>query len=69
MNKPNQIFVKQIIHVPGPAELLDMPSEYQDLVKRQLMTHAEGELSGADDYVKLFYSLTDDPYEKKFAVS
>lgn len=65
MNTSSQIPAKQIIHVSGPAELLDMPSEYQDLVKRQLMAHAEGELSGADDYVKLFYFLTDDPDEKK----
>jgi ring-1,2-phenylacetyl-CoA epoxidase subunit PaaA len=30
-----------------------------------MMAHTEGELSGADDYLELFYAMTDDPYEKK----
>ncbi len=51
--------------VETPEQLKDMPEEYRSLVVRQLMAHAEGELSGADDYVKLFYFLTEDPYEKK----
>ena len=53
------------IAVQDASQLKAMPEEYQNLVKRQLMAHAEGELSGADDYVKLFYFLTDDPYEKR----
>jgi ring-1,2-phenylacetyl-CoA epoxidase subunit PaaA len=57
--------VKNPILVETAEQLKEMPEEYQALVKRQLMAHAEGELSGADDYVKLFYFLTDDPYEKK----
>jgi len=51
--------------VEDAVQLSVMPEEYKELVKRQLMAHAEGELSGADDYVKLFYFLTDDPYEKR----
>ena len=60
------IAVKDVspFHISTPSELLETPKEYQDLVKRQLTAHAEGELSGADDYVKLFYFLTNDPYEK-----
>lgn len=50
------IAVKDVspFHISTPSELLETPKEYQDLVKRQLTAHAEGELSGADDYVKLF---------------
>jgi ring-1,2-phenylacetyl-CoA epoxidase subunit PaaA len=43
----------------------DYPAEYKELVIKQLMAHAEGELSGADDYVKLFYPLTNDFEEKR----
>lgn len=42
-----------------------MPEEYQDLVVHQMMAHTEGELSGADDYLELFYPMTNDPYEKQ----
>jgi ring-1,2-phenylacetyl-CoA epoxidase subunit PaaA len=42
-----------------------MPDEYKELVVHQMMAHTEGELSGADDYLELFYPMTDDPYEKK----
>jgi ring-1,2-phenylacetyl-CoA epoxidase subunit PaaA len=42
-----------------------MPQEYQDLVVHQMMAHTEGELSGADDYLELFYPMTSDPYEKQ----
>ena len=62
---PTAVSVENDLIVENAEQLRDMPEEYQSLVKRQLMAHAEGELSGADDYVKLFYFLTDDPYEKK----
>ena len=42
-----------------------MPEEYRDLVVHQMMAHTEGELSGADDYLELFYPMTSDPYEKQ----
>jgi len=42
-----------------------MPEDYKDLVVHQMMAHTEGELSGADDYLELFYPMTSDPYEKK----
>lgn len=51
--------------VEGPEEFEQMPDEYQELVIHQMMVHTEGELSGADDYIELFYPMTDDPYEKK----
>ena len=53
------------IFVEDPAEFAAMPSEYQDLVVRQMMVHTEGELSGADDYIDLFYPMTESAYEKK----
>lgn len=51
--------------VAGPPEFARMPAEYQELVVRQMMVHTEGELSGADDYIELFYPMTDSPYEKQ----
>lgn len=51
--------------VSGPGQFHEMPQEYRDLVVRQLLVHTEGELSGADDYVKIFYPMTDDAFEKK----
>lgn len=51
--------------VDGPEEFARMPSEYQELVVRQMMVHTEGELSGADDYLELFYPMTNSAYEKK----
>ncbi len=42
-----------------------MPQEYKNLVIKQLMVHTEGELSGADDYIEIFYPMTHDLYEKK----
>jgi ring-1,2-phenylacetyl-CoA epoxidase subunit PaaA len=51
--------------VEGPDEFARMPEEYQGLVIHQMMAHTEGELSGADDYLELFYPMTSDPYEKK----
>jgi ring-1,2-phenylacetyl-CoA epoxidase subunit PaaA len=51
--------------VEGPEEFARMPAEYHDLVVRQMMVHTEGELSGADDYLDLFYPMTNSAYEKK----
>ncbi len=42
-----------------------MPDEYRELVIRQLMVHTEGELSGADDYVQIFYPMAPNAYEKQ----
>lgn len=51
--------------VEGPEQFHQMPEEYKELVIKQMMVHTEGELSGADDYVELFYPMTQDAYEKK----
>jgi ring-1,2-phenylacetyl-CoA epoxidase subunit PaaA len=51
--------------VRDPAQLAQMPREYQDLVVHQMMVHTEGELSGADDYIDLFYPMTKSAAEKK----
>lgn len=66
----NSALVDQVLSgakqfVQGPEELAQMPDEYRELVVHQMMIHTEGELSGADDYIELFYPMTDDPYEKK----
>lgn len=42
-----------------------MPDEYQGLLKRQMLVHTEGELSGADTYTQNFYHLAPNAYEKK----
>ncbi|MEN9578511.1 MAG: hypothetical protein RJA70_1520 [Pseudomonadota bacterium] len=55
----------RIRFVEGPAELARLPGEYRELVVRQMMVHTEGELSGADDYIHLFYPMTPSPYEKQ----
>lgn len=51
--------------VENPEQFQKMPEEYKSLVIRQMMVHTEGELSGADDYIELFYPMTNDPYEKQ----
>ena len=42
-----------------------MPDEYQEMLKRQMMIHAEGELSGADDYISVFYPLAPTAEERQ----
>lgn len=51
--------------VDGPDQLSEMPDDYRDLLLRQMMVHAEGELSGADDYALLLYPIAPNSYEKK----
>lgn len=53
------------IVVETPEAFHQMPEEYRELVIRQLTIHAAGELSGADDYVHLFYPLAPNAYERK----
>lgn len=51
--------------VENPDQFFRMPKEYQDLVIRQMMVHTEGELSGADDYIEIFYNMAPNAYEKQ----
>jgi ring-1,2-phenylacetyl-CoA epoxidase subunit PaaA len=60
-----QVELGKIAQVEDPAQFSRMPQEYQELVVHQMMAHTEGELSGADDYLELFYPMTSDPYEKQ----
>lgn len=53
------------LSVEGPKGFFAMPDEYQELVIHQMRVHTEGELTGADNYARVFYDLTDDAYEKK----
>lgn len=53
------------ILVEGPDQFKDMPEEYQQLLLHQMKVHAEGELSGADDYALLLYPIAPNSYEKK----
>lgn len=41
-----------------------MPEEYQDVVTHLMLVHTEGELSGADDYVQIFYPMAPNAYER-----
>jgi len=50
--------------VESSEEFRAMPSEYRELVIRQLSKHTEGELSGADDYTQIFYPLAPNSHEK-----
>lgn len=50
--------------VEGPEQFHQMPDEYKELVIHQMKVHTEGEATGSDDYAKIFYPMTKDPYEK-----
>ncbi len=50
-------------YVKTPKQFHSMPDEYKDLTKRLMLIHAEGELTGADDYTQIFYHLAPNPYE------
>ena len=52
------------LSVRTPEEFFRMPDEYQSLVVHQMRVHTEGEATGSDDYAKIFYHMTKDPYEK-----
>lgn len=54
--------------VDGFEQLVDMPSDYKELLLRQITVHAEGELSGADDYALLLYPIAPNSYEKKICL-
>ncbi|MFD7626327.1 Phenylacetic acid catabolic protein [Streptomyces sp. NPDC059851] len=55
----------EVIVVRTPEEFHDMPEEYQSMATRQMLIHAEGELSGADDYIRVFYPLAPDAEERQ----
>lgn len=50
--------------IETPDQFHSMSEEYKKLLVRQLMIHTEGELSGADDYVEIFYKMAPNSYEK-----
>ncbi|BCJ50038.1 hypothetical protein Asp14428_15130 [Actinoplanes sp. NBRC 14428] len=47
----------EAVVVRTPDEFLRMPEEYREVALRQIMVNTEGELSGADDYIQVFYPL------------
>jgi ring-1,2-phenylacetyl-CoA epoxidase subunit PaaA len=51
--------------VATPDDFKHMPAEYQDLAKHLMLVHTEGELTGADDYTQVFYSMAPNAYERK----
>lgn len=51
--------------VRNASDFRNMPSEYQELAKRLMLVHTEGELTGADDYTQIFYNLAPDAFEKQ----
>lgn len=50
--------------VQTPEDFARMPEEYRSLVVHQMKVHTEGEATGSDDYARVFYPMTKDPYEK-----
>jgi ring-1,2-phenylacetyl-CoA epoxidase subunit PaaA len=55
---------RELVIVNTPEEFAKMPKEYQDLAIHQMMAHTEGELTGADDYIEIFYPIAPNAYEK-----
>jgi ring-1,2-phenylacetyl-CoA epoxidase subunit PaaA len=53
------------IRVENPEQFRKMPSEYQELLVHQLRAHTEGELTGADDYIQIFYPMAPNAYERR----
>lgn len=51
--------------VRSPIEFRQMPSEYQELAVHLMLVHTEGEITGADDYVRVFYPMAPSAYEKQ----
>ncbi|MGP4000249.1 Phenylacetic acid catabolic protein [Streptomyces sp. 8N706] len=51
--------------VETPEEFHRMPEEYRELAIHQMMVHTEGELSGADDYLQIFFPIAPSAYERK----
>ncbi|MGX7825346.1 Phenylacetic acid catabolic protein [Actinokineospora sp. 24-640] len=49
--------VDEEVVVRTPDEFLRMPEEYREVALRQITVNTEGELSGADDYIQVFYPL------------
>lgn len=47
----------EAIVVRTPDEFMRMPDDYREVALRQIMVNTEGELSGADDYIQVFYPL------------
>ncbi|ERS84103.1 hypothetical protein Q672_19540 [Marinobacter sp. EVN1] len=50
--------------VSTPDEFFKMPEEYRSLASHLMLVHAEGELTGADDYTQVFYKMAPNAYEK-----
>ncbi|WP_338932960.1 Phenylacetic acid catabolic protein [Streptomyces netropsis] len=55
----------EVLRVETPEEFRTMPEEYQELATHQMMVHTEGELSGADDYLQIFFPIAPSAYERK----
>jgi ring-1,2-phenylacetyl-CoA epoxidase subunit PaaA len=65
MNIPaNSELVESKRLVPDAESFRRMPKEYQDTVTHLMLVHTEGELSGADDYVQIFYPMAPNAYER-----
>lgn len=52
------------IVVNSPEEFQRMPAEYRELATHQMLVHTEGELTGADDYIEVFYPMAPNAYER-----
>jgi ring-1,2-phenylacetyl-CoA epoxidase subunit PaaA len=59
------VSAKTEIRVETPEEFAKMPEEYRELAIHQMRVHTEGELSGVDDYLQVFFPIAPDAFEKK----
>jgi ring-1,2-phenylacetyl-CoA epoxidase subunit PaaA len=51
--------------VRTPEEFHAMPEDYREVAVRQMRVHTEGELSGADDYIEVFFPLAPNADERQ----
>lgn len=54
----------QNIVVENAEQFRKMPEEYQQLATRLMLVHTEGELSGVNDYLEVFFPMAPNAYEK-----
>jgi ring-1,2-phenylacetyl-CoA epoxidase subunit PaaA len=63
MSTPIPILPDEAVVVRTPDEFARMPEDYREVALRQILVNTEGELSGADDYIQVFYPLAPDAEE------
>jgi ring-1,2-phenylacetyl-CoA epoxidase subunit PaaA len=57
------------VAVEDTTALQQMPDEYRELLVKQLLAHAEGELNGGDNYIMFAAPMSPDAFELKICYS